>query len=293
MDAELKLEMKALLGEGAIWNSLRNELYWVDIEGKSFHVFDPVSSEIRAFDTYKKIGTVVPVDDEHVLVALEDGIATVNIKDGTIIYRLATGIHHEHNRRFNDGKCDPSGRFWVGTLSMSGAKEVSSLYAIDGDLGFEEKLTGVSISNGIAWSADGKLMYYIDTPTSQVVQFDFKCDSGHISNRKVIIQVPDDMGFPDGMTIDCDGNLWVALWDGFGVAKYNPANGELLQKINVPAPKVTSCAFGGEDLDILFITTARVEMSDEELEQYPLSGSIFTARVGTKGVPANRFEFFK
>jgi len=289
MNAKLQLHVNAQLGEGALWSELNKKLYWVDIEGRTFNMFDPVVSENKAFPTNKRVGTVVPIDSNNVLLALEDGIATLNLLNGTIKYQIETNIHQNYNRRFNDGKCDPKGRFWVGTLSMDGIREVSSLYCISRDFAFEEKISGVSISNGIVWSTDESFMYYIDTPTNQIVQYDFHSHSGDIKNKKVVIEIPFDMGSPDGMTIDEEGMLWVALWDGFGVVRCDPLTGKILQKINVPAPKVTSCAFGGENLDTLFITTASVEMDDEELQKYPLSGAIFAIDVNVKGLSAKHF----
>jgi sugar lactone lactonase YvrE len=289
MNAELHIHVKAQLGEGALWSELNKKLYWVDIEGRTFNMFDPLIFENKAFDTGKRVGTVVPIDNSHVLLALEDGIVTLNLFDGTIKYQVETDIHQNYNRRFNDGKCDPKGRFWVGTFSMDGIREVSSLYCIGRDFIIEEKISGVSISNGIVWSADENFMYYIDTPTNQIVQYDFAPHSGEIRNKKAIIEIPFDMGSPDGMTIDEEGMLWVALWDGFGVVRCDPSTGKILQKINVPAPKVTSCAFGGENLNTLFITTASVEMNDEELDRFPLSGGIFSIDVNVKGLPAKHF----
>lgn len=290
MDAKLFYNAKAELGEGAIWSTINNKLYWVDIEGRCFNVLDPLTLENTVYPTGEKIGTVVPVNAEMVLVALENGLATINLSDGSINYRLKTTIHSTHSKRFNDGKCDHEGRLWVGTLSMEDIPCVSSLYCITNDFVLQEKVTGVSISNGITWNIDKNAMYYIDTPTSKVVKYKFDSSSGQISDAETIIEIPTEMGYPDGMTIDNDGMLWIALWDGFGVARFDPDTGTLLQKINVPAPKVTSCAFGGENLDTLFITTARVEMSKHALEKYPLSGSIFAAKTGVKGLPALPFK---
>jgi sugar lactone lactonase YvrE len=290
MEAELILNAHAKLGEGAIWDTLTERLYWVDIEGCKFNIFDPVSLENIVYATNKRIGTVVPVDTHSVLVALQDGIAFIDLSNGTMRYHIATDVHKSHNKRFNDGKCDPKGRFWVGTLSMDGVPEVSSLYCIDHKLSIEEKIAGVTISNGIVWNFDSTAMYYIDTPTKKIVKYDFDLQSGQISNPEVVIQIENNMGFPDGMAIDSEGMLWIALWDGFCVARYNPQNGELMQKVNVPAPKVTSCAFGGENFDRLFITTASVEMTDDELTRYPASGGIFVANVNIKGAPTHRFK---
>lgn len=291
MEAKLCLNIKSKLGEGAIWYAPRQKLYWVDIEGMTLNVFDPLNLKNIAYPVGKRIGTVVPVDDDTVLIALEDGMATVDLIDASIKYHVYTDIHHEHSRRFNDGKCDPNGRFWVGTHSMAGIRGVSSLYCINSGFTLDEKITGVSISNGIAWSIDHKIMYYIDTPTGKVVQFNFNKENAEIANPKTIVAIPEEMGYPDGMTIDSEGMLWIALWDGFAVAQYDPRTGELLQKVAVPAPKVTSCAFGGANLDTLFITTASVEMTENELKQYPLSGSIFSAKVGVTGVTSFNFKF--
>jgi len=291
MDATVALKVNAKLGEGSIWSVENQKLYWVDIEGRCLNVFNPVTGENEVFDVGRRIGTVVPVTKDTVLTALEDGLATVNLENGAVDYILNTEIHKEYNKRFNDGKCDPHGRFWVGTLSMDGVSNVSSLYSVDKGLDLKEQVTQVSISNGIAWNADGSKMYYIDTPTGEIVQYDFDQKHGDISNRKLILKIAEENGYPDGMTIDSEGLLWVALWDGFGVIRVDPSTGNILQKINIPAPKVTSCAFGGPNLDKLYITSASVEMSAEELEQYPLSGSLFVVDLNVAGVPANYFKF--
>lgn len=290
MEAKLILDAKAKLGEGALWDSANERLYWVDIEGKYFHCYNPVTAENKSFPTSKRVGTVVPVGNNEVLLALEDGLATLNMTNGKIAYKLDTQVHHNYNRRFNDGKCDPQGRFWVGSLSMDGVQQVSSLYCVDDGFSLEEKITDVSISNGIIWSLDGKLMYHIDTPTGKVMQYDFESDTGDVSNGRVVITIPEEMGYPDGMTIDSNGMLWIALWDGFAVVQYNPHTGALLQTVKLPVPKVTSCAFGGIDLNTLFITSASVEMTDEELLKYPLSGGLFMVNLNTTGVRANYFN---
>ncbi len=291
MSARLLIDAKSQLGEGAIWNNIEKKLYWVDIEGRLLNVFDPAMSINKSYPVSKRIGTVVPIDNKKVLVALEDGIATIDLTDGSIVYRLHTEIHLTHEKRFNDGKCDHAGRFWVGTHSMDGTRGVSALYCISSNFDMQEKISDVSISNGIAWNADSSLMYYIDTPTGQVVQYDFDRQNGSITNKRTIITIPKEQGEPDGMTIDSDGMLWIALWDGFGVGRFNPKTGEMIQKIDLPVPKVTSCAFGGEKLDMLYITSARVDMSEEELEQYPLSGGVFVVQTQVKGVEAHHFRF--
>jgi sugar lactone lactonase YvrE len=289
MDASLLYDARALLGEGALWSNDKKQLFWVDIEGGFFNIFDPVTGVNLPYKLGKRVGTVVQAGADHVLLALEDGIALLDLKTGEVEYKIITTIHH-HNKRFNDGKCDPEGRFWVGSMSLNDEPEAGALYCITDDFTLTEKISKVSISNGIAWNADGSKMYYVDTPTKKVVQFDYDRASANITNKKTIIEMPDGMGYPDGMTIDEEGMLWIALWDGFGVARFNPLNGQLMEKITLPVPKVTSCAFGGSDLKTLFITTARAEMDNEQLEKYPLSGSIFVANTYVSGVPAYKFN---
>lgn len=289
MTAELIFDAKAKLGEGALWDDASGKLYWVDIEGGSFNIFNPVTSRNVAFSIGKRVGTVVPADSSHVLLAVEDGMAILNIETGDLSYRLRTGIHHE-GKRFNDGKCDPQGRFWVGSMSLNDIPAAGSLYCITEDFVLIEKVQGVSISNGIVWGVSGDVMYYIDTPTRQVVRYSFDPSNGEISEKTIVVHVPDGMGYPDGMAIDNEGMLWVALWGGFGVARFDPVTGKLLQKIYVPAPNVTSCAFGGKDLSTLYITTARVDVAEDELKKYPLSGGIFSVDMPVKGLPAVQFK---
>ena len=191
--------------------------------------------------------------------------------------------------RFNDGKCDPAGRFWAGTLALDGTPEVASLYRLDADKSVHKMLGQVTCSNGIVWTLDNKTMYYIDTALRRVDVFDYDLESGDISGRRTAFAVPSEMGYPDGSTLDSEGMLWVALWQGGAVSRWNPGTGELLQVVKVPAPNVTSCAFGGLGLDRLYITTARNGMSEEALAEYPLAGGLFCADVGVTGMPAFGF----
>jgi sugar lactone lactonase YvrE len=174
-------------------------------------------------------------------------------------------------------------------MALNTKKNAAKLYRIDHDRSIHEMLENVTISNGIVWTADKKTMYYNDTPNGTVDAFDYNDKTGEISNRRVAIRIPRGGGGPDGMTIDADGNLWVALWGSGTVGKFDPRTGEQLQKVIVPAQNVSSCAFGGKDLDILYITTARAWVSDQKLKEFPLSGGLFSVKPGVKGVKA---EFF-
>jgi sugar lactone lactonase YvrE len=195
------------------------------------------------------------------------------------------------NNRCNDGQVDVLGRLWVGTMKMSNQKDEGSLFCVSSDMKPIVKLTGLGISNGIGWSLDNKIMYFIDSMDNCIKAFHFDSLNKNITDAKVIYTVQRENEVPDGMCVDSEGMLWVAFWDGFRVARINPVTGEELAEVIVPAPLVTSCTFIGEDLDQLTITTARVGLSDEALNIYPLSGSVFTCQVGVKGRLVNVFEY--
>jgi len=287
LEAELLLDIKALLGEGPIWNHETQQLYWVDIEKRQLHLYTPATGEDNFFDTGERVGTVVPVATGGALVALQDGVYWMGLQDGDkqfIVNPLPDSV------RFNDGKCDPLGRLWVGSMHLRGKKGAATLYMMDNQQEIHPKLDSVTISNGIIWSLDSKTMYYIDTPTRQVRAFDFSPEGGEISNPRVAIQVPEENGAPDGMTIDEEGMLWIGHWGGSMVGRYNPDTGELIQKIEVPALNVTACAFGGENLEKLYITTASIGMSEEQKEQYPQAGGLFVVEPGVSGVPADFYR---
>ena len=217
LKAELVLDAKAMLGEGAIWHPKEKKLYWVDIEGKKLHVYDPSSSKDKEFLIGSRVGTVVPVKGGGALVALQTGIHKIDTKTGKLQF-INNPLPDTINLRFNDGKCDPSGRFWVGTLAMDSRRKGAVLYRMDGDKSIRVILDSVSISNGIVWTADKTTMYYNDTPTGTIQGFDYDDKTGKISNRRVVVQIGRGAGGPDGMTIDADGNLWVALWGSGTVA---------------------------------------------------------------------------
>ncbi|GAA4467342.1 SMP-30/gluconolactonase/LRE family protein [Nibrella saemangeumensis] len=281
---ELLLDAKATLGEGSLWHPLEHKLYWVDIEGKALHIFDPATEKDIAFLVGERIGTVVPVQTGGALVALQSGIHHLNTDTGELNQIIQPLTDSEI--RFNDGKCDPAGRFWVGSMHLEQKDGAASLYRMDTDKSVQVMLTGVTISNGIVWTSDRKTMYYIDTPTSTVQAFDYDNQTGAISHGRTAIDTSGVDGFPDGMTIDADDKLWIAFHSGGCVTRWDPATGNLLQKIDVPAPNTTSCAFGGAALDTLYITTAREGLSADQLAEFPFSGGLFAVKPGVKGVPA-------
>jgi len=288
-DMELVIDSKSTLGEGAIWNYRTGELMWINIKGEILNFYNPQTRTNREMFTGQMIGTVVPTESGDVLVALQNGIYFFDTKTGS--KKLLVDPEEDlHTNRFNDGKCDPTGRFWAGTMSTVNEKNAGTLYRFDADTSIHKMIENVSISNGIVWSPDKTKMYYIDTPTQKVAGYDYNNKTGEISNPKTAVDVPSEMGSPDGMTIDADGNIWVALWGGSAVACWNPETGELIRSIEVPAKNVTSCAFGDDDLGTLYITTAREGTSDEELQKFPNAGGVFKTRPGVKGVEAFFFN---
>ncbi len=274
---------RAVLGEGSLWHPVEKLLYWVDIDEGILNTYDPITKDEKKFVLGQKVGTVVPIDSGGVLVALKDGIYSYNLNNKQLNLLVSPENNLEKNR-FNDGKCDPAGRFWVGSM---GPRYQAFLYRISSDGSCKQMLDSISTSNGIVWSADKKTMYYIDTSTGAVRAFDFDNASGNITNPRIVIKFQQGIGYPDGMSIDSEDKLWIAHWGGFCVGRWDPVTGKMIAKIEVPAPNVTSCAFGGKNLDEMYITTACTGMSAADLEKYPDSGKVFVAHPGVQGVKAN------
>ncbi|WP_299888741.1 SMP-30/gluconolactonase/LRE family protein [uncultured Lacinutrix sp.] len=284
----LEYEIKSSLGEGAFWNHKTKELYWIDIEDKKIHIYNPKTKKNKSFSTPSRVGTVVPYNETEAVIALEDGIYKINTDLGDFSL-LANVEANMIENRFNDGKCDPSGNLWVGSMHLEQTKPNASLYKINEEGEVLKMLGNITISNGIVWTSSGEIMYYIDTPTGNIRAFDFDVKTNTIKNERIVIKVPVSLGYPDGMTIDEDDMLWVGLWNGNAVARFNPITGQLISKIEIPAHNVTSCAFGGDNLETLYVTTASVDMTEEEKKQYPLSGSVFSVNPGVKGVKSSFF----
>jgi sugar lactone lactonase YvrE len=285
-EVESVLDARATLGEGALWDAASQRLLWVDILGKRVGLFDPQAQEniMLQLDTF--VGTVVPTAGGGLMVAVREGFARLDRATG-MLSRLDRPPGHDPSVvRFNDGKCDPFGRFWAGTMAVDEGPGRGALYCLNPDGRIRRMLEPVSISNGIAWSLDRRRMYYIDTLARSVVVFDYDFDTGEISNQRLAFEVPEKLGYPDGMTIDADGMLWIALWDGWAVSRWHPGSGRLLATVSLPVSRVTSCAFGGPDLTTLYITSARVGLSSAELERQPLAGGLFSLRTETTGLRA-------
>ncbi len=286
LKASLLIDAKAGVGDGAMWYPTEKMFYWVDMDAKTLHSYNPASKVTEMFELGKMTGTVAPIDTGGVLLGVSDGVYSFNTHTKTMKLLVApeTGMP---NNWLNDGKCDPSGRFWVGSM---GPKNKASLYRVNAEGQSQNMLDSITISNGIVWSNDKTKMYYIDTPSNEVKQFDYNDKTGSIANKKVVVKFPDGVGSPDGMAIDTKGNLWIAHWGGSCVSCWDPKTGEMIAKVEVPALNVTSCAFGGENLETLYITTTSLFMDESSQKKFPLRGGIFMVNTGAKGLPANYFK---
>lgn len=277
------------LGEGPLWDNVKKQICWVDILNGSIHEWSPKTNTSTTISVGQMIGAMAISNNGHYIAAMKDGFGFVNRKTGEI-EMVANPEKELPENRFNDGKCDPAGRFWAGTMPVAEDDSSGSLYVLDASLHVGKKESNISVSNGLAWSLDHKTMYFIDSPTRKVVGYDYDMASGKLANKRTVVAIAEEDGFPDGMTIDHEGMLWVAHWGGWQVARYNPGTGKKLCSIAMPVSQVTSCAFGGETMEDLYITSARKGLGKEELGKQPLAGSLFVVRnCGHKGLPAYKF----
>ncbi len=287
---ELVLDHHCLLGEGPVWDKNLKSICWVDILLGKVHEYIPATNTHKTLSVNQMIGAIAICKSGHFIGALKNGFGFIDRKSGAVTM-IGNPEPHLPGNRFNDGKCDPLGRFWAGTMSHTDEPKKGSLYLLDRNLTITEKIKKVSISNGLAWSSNHDTFYYIDSPTRKVVAYNFDKTSGEIKNKRTVVELSKNEGTPDGMTIDNKGNLWIAHWDGWQVSCWNPNTGKKIRKIPLPVSRVTSCCFGGENFDDLYITSARIGLSSEQLKSQPLAGSLFVVRnIGVNGVPAFMFD---
>ena len=285
LTADLVLDAHATLGEGPVWDADGGVLWWVDIEGRRIHRFDPATSADTSFETASMVGAVAIRASGGLMAALADGVWTVDPESGAA--ELFVGLGEPPEVRSNDAKCDPAGRFLVGTMAFDNSP-IGSLYSVEADGSLRRLLDQLSIANGMAWSADGGTLYYIDSPLRRVDAFDYDLATGAISRRRPYLVFDDRVPKPDGMSIDAEGGLWIAFWDAAEIRRYGPDR-ELDVVVRVPAQQVTSCAFSGPDLRDLYITSATTGLSAEALAEQPHAGGLFHVRAPVPGVLPHRF----
>lgn len=277
------------LGEGPVWHAATQTLYWVDIEGRQFKRLNPETGAVESRTVPERVGAAVPAENGKWVFAQENGFHWFDW-DTQTLELIEDPEAGDSTNRFNDGKVGPDGRFWAGTMGLTSAKGTGSLYRLGHHLQVKKFAEGISCSNGLAWTADKRTFYYIDTPTQKVDAFDYDPISGAATNRRTAFEVPKENGFPDGMAIDAEDRLWLGHWGGGAVICYDPKTGKELERIEVAAKNVTSCCFGGPDLKDLYITTARISTSNEELERFPYAGSIFIVKNLTQGTQIPLFH---
>lgn len=267
-------------GEGPIWH--QDRLLYVDIESHLVVAFDPATGLEKVWNVGQRVGTVVPRARGGLVWAGDEGFFFLDEATG-VSTAIADPEPGRTDNRFNDGKCDPAGRLWAGTINLKKQPE-AALYCLDTDLTVARKFGPVTNSNGIVWSGDGRTMFYIDTPSKRVRAFEFDVETGAIAAERVVWDTQADASSPDGMTIDSEDRLWIAFCHGAKVVCYDPAAGKVLEQIDFPCIETTACAFGGDDLGDLYVTTG-IKPGLEEAA----AGRLFVCRPGARGVPAVAF----
>lgn len=282
------VDAQCTLGEGPLWDSAQNVLYWVDIEQRIVHRIDPTTNDHREWVVPKRVGTLARAADGKFILGLQGEIAEFDPATGKVS-TLAPLESDIFDNRCNDGKCDPVGRFWVGTMQLETKPGRGSLYCVDDSMKVSKVLSGLTISNGMGWSPDAKHMYFIDSADHAVRQYQFSHDATVLGEERIILRFENDL--PDGMCVDSEGMLWIAFWGSGRVGRYDPATGANLANVSVPAPYVSSCCLGGKDLKTLYITTARTDLTESETKDFPLSGGLFSCEVDVRGMEGNVFAF--
>ena len=290
MDCRCVLPVAAGLAEGPCWWAEKQVLLWVDIEASRIGLFDPQTARNNFLHLPAHVGAVVPTSAGDLLLATAAGFLRLDPSTG-IVTLLSDPELDRPGNRFNDGKCDPWGRFWAGTMAYDFEPLAGALWRVNADFSCVRQRQGLTISNGLAWSQDRGTLYVIDSPTLNVLAFPLT-NSGEIAGEpSICVHIPEDWdAVPDGMCMDAEGMLWIALFGGGCVTRWDPVSGQRLERLALPCRQVTSCCFGGPHLDQLFITTARREMDAAAIKAEPLAGGLFQADVGVKGVPADCFQ---
>ena len=282
LQPELVADARNQLGEGPVWDARTDTLFWLDVLAGVVHRYAPADgSRTTEISVGQEVGALVPRRSGGHVLAVREGFAALD-EQGTVSMMVEVEAADPANR-MNDGKCDRAGRFWASTMAFDASPGRGSLYRLAPDGDVSQVLTGLTIGNGLAWSADDRTLFFIDTMSGGVDAFDFDLAAGTLDNRRRAVEIPEAEGLPDGMCIDAEGALWVALYGGGAVRRYSP-DGELLAVVPLPVPNPTCCTFGGPELRELYITTAWAGMSDVERAESPQAGGLFRVRTQVAGV---------
>ena len=271
------------LGESPLWDQNTQKLLWVDINHGVIHNLNPRNKQLKSYNVGNKIGSIALYEDESLLLATDTGFSNWNKTTGLAAEFLQV-FNSEGPVMFNDGKVDAKGNFWIGTKGPHGE---SALYILNSSGTLELKIPDLTISNGLDWSPDLKSFYHTDSGDQAIYRYDFDSNTNSLSGKSVFFKP--EIGTPDGLTVDIEGNLWVAIWDGYKVVQLNQ-EGELMTEIHLPVPRPTSVALGGSNLRTLFITSATDGIDVLDLFDQPMSGDLFAVNVKTPGRPPNRLK---
>lgn len=283
--AVVALEAGDHLGEGPVWLVDEGRLLRVDITAGEIHSWAPEAVEQQTRHVGGPVSFAIPRRGGGLVIGRRHTVEVLDGDERRVLTTVESGLDHN---RFNDAKCDALGRLWAGTMSTRRESGVAALYRIEPDGAVEPAIEGTTISNGLDWSPDGARMYFVDSPTQRVDVFDFDLGAGRLDNRRPLIEIPASDGLPDGLTVDRDGGIWIALFGGGAVRRYAD-DGTLEAVVEVPTSNPTCPTFGGSDLEVLFVTSARHRLTAEQLREQPCAGAIFAVRPGISGRPAHRF----
>jgi sugar lactone lactonase YvrE len=286
-EVELVLDARAELGEGPVWDEAGQQLVWVDIMAGRVHFFRPGTGACRTLRADRPVGAAALSKRGGLVLAVPEGFLRLDPETGLLTPLAALPVPSP-DIRMNDGKCDRAGRFWAGTMAMDERAGAGKLFRLDATGAVTAMIADVTISNGIDWSPDERRMYYIDSGTGRIDVCDWNLEQGRISNRRPFVFFPAQAGLPDGLTVDAEGGVWVALWGGGALHRYRP-DGHLDRVVLLPVTHPTSCAFGGSDLRDLYVTSARVALGPEERARQPSAGGVFRLRPGVAGRLPNMF----
>jgi len=277
------------LGEGPVWDERGSVLWWVDIKNPAIHRIDPASGEHRRWPAPEAVTAVALREAGGLVCAMQHGFAFFDPETGGF-HPIADPQADTPGARMNDGKCDRLGRFWAGGMDDAEKAPIGDLFSLDPGLGWQRVPIGFVVTNGISWSGDGRSFYLCDSDNRRIYAYDFEMGTGGLGERWLFTAFDETEGFPDGLCVDAEDHVWVAHWDGGRVSRRRP-DGSIATVISLPAPRTTSCCFGGADLDILYVTSARVGLDEAALAHQPLSGAVFAVTgLGVKGRPMARFK---
>ncbi len=286
-DVDVAVRIECELGEGPRWDPDGRRLLFVDVLAGRLLAASEEGELVLDRTIGQALGAVNRTSDGGLVLCARDGVYLA-ARDGSGQSLLAPIEADSPESRMNDAACDPAGRLWAGTMAFDATPDAGTLYRVDADGSVTTMVSALTISNGLGWSPDAQRMYFVDSPTRRIDVLDYDLATGTVTNRRALVEITDTPGVPDGLTVDADGGIWVALWAGSQVRRYAP-DGSLTDIIDLPVDQPTSCAFGGDSGDVLYITSARLGLTDRQLVTSPAAGSVLACRPGYRGLPAFPF----